>query len=80
MADSTMKVEYIVISEAVKEAFWFKKFIAKLDVMALDTVLLCCDNNGAIVLAKELKSYQKSKHIKQRFYPSMITSKKDTSR
>ena len=31
-------------------------------------VLLFYDNNGAIALAKELRSHQKSKHIERRYY------------
>ena len=58
-----MKVEYIAISEAAKEAFWFKKFVAELGVIPSDAIALHCDNNGVIALAKEPKSYQKSKHI-----------------
>ena len=63
-----MKAEYIATSEAVKEIFWFKKFVAELDVMPSDAIALHCDNNGAIALAKELRFYQKSKHIKQWFH------------
>ena len=33
--DSIMKVEYIIVFEAAKEAFWFKKLVAELDVMPL---------------------------------------------
>ena len=62
-----MKVEYITASKAAKKVFWFKKFIAELDVMPLDAIVLHCDNNGAIALAKKSKSHQKSKHIEQRF-------------
>ena len=63
-----MKVEYIVASEAAKEAFWFKKFIVELGVMPSDAIALHCDNNSAITLTKELKSYQKSKHIERQFH------------
>ena len=58
-----MKAEYIAATEAAKEAFWFKKFITELGVMPLDIIALHCDNNGAMALAKESRSYQKSKHI-----------------
>ena len=34
IADSTMKAKYIAISEATKEAFWYKKFTAELGVMS----------------------------------------------
>ena len=60
--------EYIATSKAVKDAFWFKKFIAKLDVMPLDNISLYYNNNGAVVLAKEPRSYQKFKHIERWFH------------
>ena len=63
-----MQVEYIVTSEATKEAFWLKKFVAELDVMPSDAIALHYDNNGAIALAKESRSHQKSKHIEWRFH------------
>ena len=63
-----MEVEYIAASEVVKEAFWFKKFIAKLGVMPSDAVPLYYDNNDATALAKELWSHQKFKHIERWFH------------
>ena len=68
IVDSTMEAEYITISDAAKEAFWYKKFIMKLDVMTSDAMVLYCDNNGAIALVKEPRSHQRSKHIKWWFY------------
>ena len=63
-----MEAEYITTSEAVKEAFWFKKFIKELGMMSSNAIALHCDNNNAITLAKEPGSHQKSKHIERRFY------------
>ena len=63
-----MEAEYIAASDATKEAFWFKKFVTDLGVMSLDAILLYCDNNGAIALAKEPRSHQKSKHIERRYH------------
>ena len=60
-----MKIEYIPTSKAAKEAYWYKKFITKLDVMPTDAIALYCDNNSAIALVKEPRSSQKSKHIEQ---------------
>ena len=37
----------------------------KFKIMTSDAILLYCDNNGTIALAKEPKSHQKSKHIEQ---------------
>ena len=65
IVDSTMEAEYIAASEAAKEAFWYKKFAAEIEVMPSDAIPLYCDNNGAIALAKEPRSHQKSKHIER---------------
>ena len=65
VADSTTEAEYIVASEAAKEAVWIRKFIYELGVVPSCSSLidLYCDNSGAIAQAKEPRSYQKSKHI-----------------
>ena len=68
IADSTMEAEYIVASEAMKKAFWYKKFAMEIEVMPSDAILLCCNNNGTIALAKELTSHQKFKHIERRYH------------
>ena len=53
--DSTIESEYMAASEATKEAVWIKKFITELDVVSsiVHSILLYCDNNGAITQAKE---------------------------
>ncbi|KAL8147454.1 hypothetical protein AgCh_004963 [Apium graveolens] len=55
VADSTMEAEYIVVSEAAKEAVWIRKFITGLGVVPsiTDLVNLYCDNNRAIAQDKE---------------------------
>ena len=68
IADSTIEVEYIAASEAAKVVFGYKKFATELGVMSSDAIPFYCDNNGAIVLAKEPRSYKKSKHIERRFH------------
>ena len=69
-ADSTTEAEYIAASEAAKEAVWIKKFISKLGVVPsiVDPIPLYCDNNGAIVQAKEPRSHQRSKHVLRRYH------------
>ena len=57
IADSTIETEYAAASDAAKEGFWFKKFIAEYKVMTLDAIPLYCNNNGAIAVAKEPKSH-----------------------
>ena len=63
-----MKIEYITISKATKKAYWYKKFIVELGVMPLDAITLYYENNGAIALARKLRSHQKSKHIEWQFH------------
>ncbi|KAK8534676.1 hypothetical protein V6N12_057320 [Hibiscus sabdariffa] len=67
---SQSEAEYIVASEAAKEAVWIKKFITGLGVIPSisDVVDLYCDNNGAIAQAKEPRSHQRSKNILRRFH------------
>ena len=67
---STIEVKYIAAIDAAKEVIWIKKFVIELDVVLCiaDLVLLYYDNNGAIAQAKELRSYQRSKHILHRYH------------
>ena len=70
MADSICEAEYITTSDAVKEAVWLQKFIDELGVASSinGSVLLYCDNTGAIAQAKELRSHQRTKHILRRYH------------
>ena len=68
--NSTIEAEYIATSDAAKEAVWIKKFITELGVVpSIESLIpLYCANNGAIALAKESRSHQKSKHIERHFH------------
>ena len=70
MADSTIEVEYIADSEATKEGVWIRKFLSELGVFPSVSIplYLYCDNNGAIVQAKEPRNHQKNKHVQQKFH------------
>ncbi|KAL0463156.1 UNVERIFIED_CONTAM: hypothetical protein Slati_0203200 [Sesamum latifolium] len=63
--DSTMEAEYIATSKTAKEAVWMKNYIQELGVVPsiAEPVVIFCDNNGAIVQAKEPRSYHRSNHI-----------------
>ena len=52
--DSTMEAEYVVASEAAKEAVWLRKFLMELGVIAkvVDPMILYCDNSGVVAQAK----------------------------
>ena len=70
IADSTMEAEYIVASEATKEAVWLKNFLMDLEVVptAQSAITLHCDNSGAIANAKESRSHKREKHIKRKYH------------
>ena len=65
-----MEAEYIIASNAAKEAIWIKKFITELGVVPsiVDPILLYYDNNVAIAQAKEPRSHQRSKHVLHRYH------------
>ena len=65
MADSVCEMEYIMASDAAKEAIWLRKFINEFRmVFSINgPILLYCDSIGAIAQAKDSKSHQRTKHI-----------------
>ncbi|KAL0367163.1 UNVERIFIED_CONTAM: Retrovirus-related Pol polyprotein from transposon TNT 1-94 [Sesamum radiatum] len=69
-ADSTMEGEYIAASKAAKEVVWMKNYIQELGVVPsiAESIVIFCDNNGAIAQAKESRSYHRSKHILRRYH------------
>ncbi|GAQ92268.1 Transposon-encoded protein [Klebsormidium nitens] len=62
VAASTVGAEYMSAENAVKEALWFHKHGGDLG-LDLGTVLIHCDNQGAIRLLKHPIASQRSKHI-----------------
>ncbi|KAL0391306.1 UNVERIFIED_CONTAM: hypothetical protein Slati_4542200 [Sesamum latifolium] len=65
-----MEDEYIVASEAAKEAVWMKNYIQKLGVVPsiAEPVVIFFDNNGAIAQANDPRSHHRSKHIFRRYH------------
>jgi hypothetical protein len=59
VTDSTTEAEYIAASESAKEGVWIRKFLIELGVFpnASGPLNLYCDNNGAIVQAKEPRNH-----------------------
>ncbi|XP_074277686.1 uncharacterized protein LOC141601315 [Silene latifolia] len=64
------KAEYIVASEASKEAVWIRQFLKGLSVVptAVDPITIYCDNSGAIFQAKEPKSSNKFRHVPRKYH------------
>jgi hypothetical protein len=70
MTDSTVEVEYIAASRAMKEGVWMRRFLIELGVFpnASNPLNLHYDNNGAIAQAKEPRNHQKNKHVLWKFH------------
>lgn len=62
VALSTIDVEYITMTEAIKEAIWLKDISHKLG-MYEGNVTIHCDNQSTIRLIKNQVSHEGSKHI-----------------
>ncbi|GKA34499.1 retrotransposon protein, putative, ty1-copia subclass [Tanacetum coccineum] len=67
MALSNTEVEYMALTKAVKEAIWLKGLLEELGV-ELNTVLVNCDNQGAIHLSRNHVFHEKTKHINVRYH------------
>ena len=65
-----MEAEYIAASEAVKEGFWLKEFLASLEVVSSASypITIFCDNQAAMKVSKDPKFHSKSKHIEGRYH------------
>jgi hypothetical protein len=75
LANSTMEAEDITALEAAKEGVWMRKFLIEFGVFpnASSPLNLYCDNNGAIVQAKETRNHQKNKHVLWKFHLIRVT-------
>ena len=70
IVDSTIEAEYIVASEAAKEAVWLKNFLSDIEVVPnMDKpITLYCDNSGAVTNTKESRSHKKGKYIERKYH------------
>ena len=63
VALSSTEAEYIVQMHMAKEALWLRSFLQELCSAPDDPLILNCDNQGAIALAKDNKFHMHTKHI-----------------
>ena len=68
VALSSTEAEYIVQTHAAKEALWLRSFLRELRSAPDDLLILNCDNQGAIALAKDNKFHARTKHIDVRYH------------
>nr|GEX03090.1 retrotransposon protein, putative, Ty1-copia subclass [Tanacetum cinerariifolium] len=65
--DPDKDAEYMALTEAVKEAIWLSRLLEELDV-ELNTVVVNCDNQGAIHLSRNHVFRERTKHINVRYH------------
>ena len=59
---STTEVEYVVATQASKEAIWLQMLLEELR-HKLEKIALFCDSQSTLHLAKNPKFHSKTKHI-----------------
>ncbi|GJQ94412.1 retrovirus-related pol polyprotein from transposon TNT 1-94 [Tanacetum coccineum] len=67
VALSTTEAEYMALTEAVKEAIWLRGLLEELGVK-LNTVVVNCENQGAIHLSRNHVFHKRTKHINVRYH------------
>ncbi|GKA21706.1 retrovirus-related pol polyprotein from transposon TNT 1-94 [Tanacetum coccineum] len=65
--DHDKEAEYMALTEVVKESIWLKGLLIELGVN-LRSVIVNCDNQGAIHLSRNAMFHERTKHIKVRYH------------
>ena len=68
IALSSTESEYIAQTHAAKEGIWIWSFVLEIRQDQSGPIDLLCDNQGAIVLAKDNKFHARTKHIDLRHH------------
>ena len=68
IAQSTIEVEFIAVSDAYKEGVWLKTLISDLFEGKLDSMIIHCDNQSCIKLSENSVFHDRSKHIEMKYH------------
>lgn len=68
VALSSTEAEFMSVVAAMQEALWFKRFESEMFLQAPPTIVLYCDNQGAMSLCKNQNYSSLTKHIAVRRY------------
>ena len=68
IALSSTEAEYIAQTHAAKEAMWMKNFLDEIQGPRGGPIVVNCNNQGAIVLAKDSKFHSCTKHINLHYH------------
>ncbi|KAF3626835.1 putative ribonuclease H protein-like [Capsicum annuum] len=67
VALSTTEIEYMVVTEAIKEYLWLKGLFAELSPHQGD-IIIFCDSQSAIHLTKDQMYHERAKHIDIKYH------------
>ena len=65
---STTESEYVAMTHTAKEAIWIRMFLGEVLCPLSKPMLLYCDNQSAIAVAKEDQFHARTKHIDIRYH------------
>ncbi|KAL8148384.1 hypothetical protein AgCh_005672 [Apium graveolens] len=68
VALSTREAEYMVASEAVKEAIWLRNLMTELGIQQESKFVVFCDNQSALHLIKNQAYHGRTKHIDVKYH------------
>ena len=68
IAQSTAEAEYIVASDACKEAVWLRKLLSDMFDGKLDSTIIHCENQSCNKLSENLVFHDRSKHIEMEYH------------
>ena len=68
MALSTIEVEYIALSVAVREVVWLHKLMTYLFDHEMDPTIIHCNNQSCVKLSENPVFHDRSKHIEIKYH------------
>ena len=68
MSLSSTEAEYVAQTHAAKEGIWLRSFMKEVRGGEEKPLTISCDNQGAIVLAKDNKFHVRTKHIDLQYH------------
>ena len=67
IALSTIEAEYIVVTEAIKEAIWQRGLFCELSLVH-DVIVVHCDSQSTIYLTRDQMFHKRTKYIDMRYH------------
>ncbi|RVX06515.1 Retrovirus-related Pol polyprotein from transposon RE1 [Vitis vinifera] len=76
VARSSAEAEYRALAQGICEGIWIKRVLSELGQTSSSPILMMCDNQAAISIAKNLVHHDRTKHVEidRRFITEKVTS------